>query len=397
MVGMPAHRLEPASSEDLAALLAGACGDGKVVEIRGSGSKRALGGPPTTPDVQLTTRRLAKVLAYEPADLTISVQAGLPWAELTRELAANNQMVPLDPPFFETATVGGALASDSSGPRRRRYGTARDMVIGMQFATAQGKLVSSGGMVVKNVTGLDMAKLMLGSFGTLACITTVNFKLFPRPEREATFVFRHASAEKLLDARRTVLEGVAQPFALDLVNAAAAQGLGLELETPYALLAKAEGSAAVVERYRREYLAIAGRAGIDLVEPAEAGAEALWAAVREFHATALAAHTAGAMLRVSTTATRLAEAVRLAGGECWLLARAANAVLYLGCPTVTEAIRVTEALRRANFATLVESLSRGATLEQWSDPGSALAAMRRLKATFDPRNRLNPGRLWGRL
>ena len=92
-------------------------------------------------------------------------------------------MVPLDPPFSAGATVGGVVASNSSGPRRRLYGTARDLVIGMQFATLEGKLVQSGGMVVKNVAGLDMAKLMIGSFGTLAAIAVVNFKLHARRRR----------------------------------------------------------------------------------------------------------------------------------------------------------------------------------------------------------------------
>lgn len=396
---MSAHSLEPATAEELAASLAGAAADGKTIEIIGHGSKRRLGGPVAEADVQVTTGRLTGMLAYEPADLTISVQAGMPWADLSRTLAEHNQMIPLDPPFAATATVGGALAADSSGPRRRRYGTARDMVIGMEFATVEGKLVSSGGMVVKNVTGLDMAKLMLGSFGTLACITRVNFKLFPRPEHEATFVFRDASPEKLIQLRRAILEGVAQPFALDLVNAMAAQGLGLEIDAPFALLARAEGSPAIVDRYRSEYEGLAHNAGVEVIEPDAEGGKALWGAVRDFQPTALAAQPEGALLRISATAARLAEAVRLAEGESWLLARAANAVVYLARPTLAEAQRLCTALRGAGLFTLVEAAPPGqhASLEQWANPGESLAAMERLKATFDPDKRLNPGRLWGRI
>jgi glycolate oxidase FAD binding subunit len=393
---MPAHRLEPTTAEDLAAALAGAYADGKTIDITGHGSKRAFGGPTPEADVELTTDRLAGVLAYEPADLTISVQAGLPWAELARILAENNQMIPLDPPFAQSATVGGALAADSSGPRRRRYGTARDMVIGMQFATPEGKLVQSGGMVVKNVTGLDMAKLMLGSYGTLACITTANFKLFPQPEHEATFVFRGPLADKILELRGAILASVAQPFALDLVNAAAAEGLGFELNADFALLAKAEGSPAVVERYRREYRALARQAGVDLVEPEAPGAEALWIAVQEFPATALASLAEGALLRVIMTATRLPEALRLAPVESWLLARAANAVLYVGCPS-SKAAELTQAFRTSGFTTLIESAPRSLDLERWAAPGAELAAMQRLKAVFDPKGLLAPNRLWGRI
>ena len=139
-----------------------------------------MAGPsPRADGACLDARRCSRVLQYEPHDLTISVEAGLPWCELTRVLAENRQMVPLDPPFADAATVGGVVAANSSGPRRRLYGTARDLVIGMKFATLEGKLVQSGGMVVKNVAGLDMAKLMIGSFGTLAAIAVVNFKLLP--------------------------------------------------------------------------------------------------------------------------------------------------------------------------------------------------------------------------
>ena len=92
-------------------------------------------------------------------------------------------MIPLDPPFAQDATVGGVLAANQSGPRRRGYGTARDMVIGMTFATLEGKLIQTGGMVVKNVAGLDMAKMMIGSFGTLAAIATVNFRVHPDASR----------------------------------------------------------------------------------------------------------------------------------------------------------------------------------------------------------------------
>ena len=170
------------------------------IESGGAFSKRLAGGPVADATYRLATARLNRLRAYEPADLTVSVEAGMPFSELSRTLAEGDQILPLDPPFAESATVGGVIATDSSGRRRRRYGTARDMVIGMRFATLDGKLVSTGGMVVKNVSGLDMGKLMIGSFGTLAVITSVNFKVFPRPESSRTFAFRSASPPRLLRA-----------------------------------------------------------------------------------------------------------------------------------------------------------------------------------------------------
>ena len=99
-------------------------------------------------------------------------------------------MIPLDPPFAANATVGGVVATNGSGPRRRLYGTARDSIIGMKFITLDGDVVGSGGMVVKNVAGLDMAKVMIGSFGTLAAIAVLNFKLHSMPAATATFLFQ---------------------------------------------------------------------------------------------------------------------------------------------------------------------------------------------------------------
>ena len=162
-------------------------------------------------DAAISTAALRRVMEYEPRDLTISVEAGLPWSELTRLLAANRQMVPLDPPFADSATVGGVMAANRSGPRRRLYGTARDLVIGMRFATLEGKLVQSGGMVVKNVAGLDMAKLMIGSFGTLAAIAVVNFKLPPAPEIERSFLLPFDSLPDAMAARNRMLAACCSP------------------------------------------------------------------------------------------------------------------------------------------------------------------------------------------
>ena len=131
--------LEPQSPQELAEAAGASAAREWSMEIRGAGSKRLMGGAPDDAFVGISTLGLRRVRQYEPRDLTISVEAGLPWCELARLLAANRQAVPLDPPFSDTATVGGVIAANSSGPRRKLYGTARDFVIGMQFATAAGQ------------------------------------------------------------------------------------------------------------------------------------------------------------------------------------------------------------------------------------------------------------------
>ena len=156
-------------------------------------------------------------------------------------------MVPLDPPFADDATVGGVIAANSSGPRRRLYGTARDLVIGMKFATLEGKLVQSGGMVVKNVAGLDMAKLMIGSFGTLAAIAVVNFKLPPMPEVERSFLLPFDSLADAIAARNRHPGGRAAARRDRPAESGGRPDAG-QIAT-WLLALRAGGNAAAVDRY----------------------------------------------------------------------------------------------------------------------------------------------------
>src|SRR5580692_4259521 len=234
--------LRPESPEQLAALLREAACAHRTILLGGNFSKDRLGGPTAPADVTISTSSMNRLLQYEPRDLTISVQAGMPFSELVRTLTAHNQMLPLDPSWSLESTVGGVLAANLSGPRRRLYGTARDMVIGMTFATLEGKLISSGGMVVKNVAGLDMAKLMIGSFGTLAAIATVNFKVLPVPDHEHSFLLPYPTAAAAFAERDRILRSFLQPSAIDIVN----------WPRGYRLLLRAGGNDAVLDRYARE-------------------------------------------------------------------------------------------------------------------------------------------------
>src|SRR5207244_971210 len=184
------------------------------------------------------------------------------------------QMIPLDPGWADS-TVGGVINANLSGPRRRLYGTARDMVIGMTFATLEGKLVASGGMVVKNVAGLDMAKLMIGSFGTLAAIAVVNFKVFPVPAASRTFVMEFATRPEAFAERDRLLRGVLQPAAIDLVN----------WPSGFRLLVRAVGNVPVLDRYARE---LANASAVMGEEECS-----LWDSVREFTPQFLAQHPQG--------------------------------------------------------------------------------------------------------
>lgn len=364
----------PDSPEALAALL-GECNDAnRTIHIGGAGTKYRMAGPIAAADVRISTRALNRVLQFEPKDLTISVEAGMPYSTLTRLLDEHGMMVPLDPPFAASATIGGVVASNSSGPRRRLYGAARDLVIGMKFGTMEGKLVQSGGMVVKNVAGLDMGKLMIGSFGTLAAMAVLNFKLIPKPPAQRTFLIARETPTEAIAARNAILHGILQPSAVDLLNPEAAALAGLN---GWCLLVQAGGSGAVLERYAAEMPPFAD---VD---------EAVWDAVREMTPRFLAAYTEGGVVRISTTLEQVAEVMQNWTGP--MLARAANGVCYgysATAPVVPDAVKgVVE----------YSPETRNVDSVLWPFPGSDLAMMKRVKDMMDPQGLLNRGRLYGRI
>src|SRR3954451_82718 len=214
--------LKPQSPEELAETLKSSAQASKTINIFGRNSKRFMAGPILAADTTISTTSLDKVLAYERDDLTISVEAGMRFSALQNFLRRERQMIALDPPFLDEASVGGVVASNVSGPMRRSYGTARDMVIGMTFATLEGKLIKTGGMVVKNVAGLDMGKMMIGSFGTLGVITSANFRVHSLPPETMTFLFICPHLEAATERRNQILRSQLQPMAVDLLSPAVA-------------------------------------------------------------------------------------------------------------------------------------------------------------------------------
>lgn len=375
--------------EELADALHRAAGHDRTIALAGNGSKRLMAGPVEPADEAVSTAGLRRVRQYEPNDLTISVEAGLPWADLTALLAENRQMIPLDPPAPARATVGGVIASNASGPRRRLYGTARDLVIGMTFATLEGKLVESGGMVVKNVAGLDMAKLMIGSFGTLAAIARVNFKLMPTPETDRSFLIGFPRLADAASARNRILAGTLQPAAIDLLNPAAGATLGNEA---WLLAIRAGGNTAAVDRYEREF---AGMGEALAFEGAQQ--QTLWGHVADFTPWFLGSHPDGAVVRASCTLKELPAVVESFPGPA--VARAGAGVAYGYFSRADDAALWLAGPGRQACAAVIEYSPDPwkRTAELWPNPGGDLELMRRVKSLFDPANLLNRGRLYRRI
>lgn len=369
---------KPASAQDLAQCLREAAESGNTIELLGNGSKQRAGGA-IAPGTRVSTAALNRVLIYEPKDLTVSVGAGMPYAQFTQMLAKDGYMVPLDPAFAEESTLGGVIATNSSGPRRRLYGTARDVVIGMKFATVEGKLIQSGGMVVKNVAGLDMSKLLIGSLGTLAAIAEVNFKLMPLPEATRSFLFSYAEPGPALVLRDRILQSVLQPAAIDLLNPQASRDCGRD---GWVMAIATAGNAKVMDRYKQEF------SGAEMLEGE--GERAFWGMVQEYPARFLKAQPEGAMVRHSFTLSELKAAVAKLPGA--VIARAGNGVCYsYHLSDASEALKYGRAVMEYGPA------SRSGDLVMWPQLDSGFPIMQRVKAMFDPKNLLNPGRLYGRI
>jgi glycolate oxidase FAD binding subunit len=374
----------------LAEILAACGAQRQTVELGGHFSKRSMGGSIGSAAMVVSTARLNRVAEYEPKDLTISVEAGLGFAALRDLLADNRQMLPLDPPCPERATVGGVVASNCAGPRRRLYGSARDMVIGMTFVTLEGQEVKSGGMVVKNVAGLDMAKLLIGSFGILAAIARVNFKVIPRPPQEHTWALGFDTLDGALKARDQILRSVLQPAAVDLAGPAAASRLG-PLPAGWVLLIEAGGIEAVMARYDRELKAVAHHAAArDFASLEEDAAREVWRRVHDFPASG-----DEAVVRLSMTLAGLGQGFEIASGAP-ALARAGNGILYVRTPDPAGLAR---RARAAGLYVVIESWAapEKSQAELWADPGPELQVMSQIKAALDPHHLLNHGRLYNRL
>ena len=206
----------PASTHEIQEVLGYASDSGLSVIPAGSGTKLGVGNPPEQVDLILSTSRLDQVLEYEPADLTVTVEAGIQLATIQAKLAEHGQYLPLDPPYADRCTIGGITATNASGPSRLLYGSARDRVLGIHVVQSSGTVVKSGGKVVKNVAGYDLNKLYLGSFGTLGVITEVSLKLQPLPEIERTVLLTFSEIGETVNVGLEIAGSQLLPIFLNL-------------------------------------------------------------------------------------------------------------------------------------------------------------------------------------
>ncbi len=384
-----------ASLEELQAVLREAHGEGLAVVPAGGRQHLGAGNVPSAYDVALRLAGLDAMVAHEPADMTVTVQAGMRLAALNEHLARHGQTLPLDPPCGPEATVGGVLAANAYGPLRHAFGTARDWLIGTQVVHADGGTSRSGGRVVKNVTGYDTHKLYVGSLGTLAVIAEATFKLAPLPKVDRTLTLSFDSARAACGAVLAARDAGLAVHAAEVLSPAAASAVCGE--SRWVLLLRVAGGPAAVERSLRDLPSLTRGSTIS-----QRNDSALWDAwAHEFNPRGLAARAAVLPSSVAPAIEALDRA--LAGSAQRLSATVAAGLIRIVLDAAGDEAAVVDRAKDIvsmhNGTVVVDAASPAlkARIDVFGASRSDLAIMRRLKEQFDPQRILAPGRFAGRL
>jgi glycolate oxidase FAD binding subunit len=389
----------PATLEQLAQVIALAREEGLAVVPRGSGAALEQGGPIVRVDVVVDLRRLDAIVEHNPDDLTVTVQAGVTAGALAARLAGHRQALPLDPPGWAGRTLGGIAATQASGPLRVRYGTMRDLLLGVRFVQADGVLTWGGAKVVKSVTGYDVPKLMVGALGTLGVLAELTLRLHPAPAFEAAWLASFSSLAQAQDAVAMVLASTLQPNRLEILDERTLTACGL----PVAAAALAVSIATVEPAVREQEAMLA-----DVVRRAGGSLQTMGGSVWRAYDRALAA-PGGTTLRIGTVPSRLAATVAethaaldgAAVAGCAALGALRARVEVADAGTFGRGLdRLRAVVADVDGGVMVERGPRTlrAAVDPWGPvPAPALEVMRALKREFDPTGVLNPGRFVGGL
>lgn len=401
----PREVVFPESIEQVSAVLRDAGERHLAVAPVGHGAFLHLGGLPRRYDLALSVQRLNRIVDYQPADMTVTVEAGITLARLQEVLGEHGQWLPVDPPLPEHATLGGIIAANLSGPARLSQGTVRDFLIGLKAVQADGTVIKGGGRVVKNVAGYDLPKLYCGSFGTLGVIVEATFKVRPRPEVQTMIALSFPSAEKAMELALRLLGSELQPFFLELANynPLGTQGGG---NGAYWLFTGLAGITEEVAYQRTRVHEFAGN-GAEMWE--EEDGQPLVRALQDFPVGGTAALRCKVSVlpgQVAAFCQALQEEAGVRGVSAQLLARAGNGIIYdrfLDRENVAseKLLSLVDWLRiltkRLDGYMVVEAIDPALKdrIDVWGHVGGVFPLMKRLKEALDPHAILNPGRFVG--
>lgn len=394
--GTPAKAiLAPNDLGEAAQILGEAAARGHAVAFLGGGTELGLGYPPARVDVLVKTSRLARIVEYAPADMVVEAEAGMTLAALQKHLAPHGQRLALDVPYPELATLGGIVATNGFGPRRMRFGSVRDLIVGVSLIRADGTRVRGGGKVVKNVAGFDLPKLAVGSIGSLGMIATATFRLHPLPEATRALRMPSCDGAALADLAKAVTERRLEPSALVAVRAG----------TAYDAYVLFEGFTAGVDEQAARFETLCADRG----RPAERLDDPEIPAKLDENArthgdvrvriavppAGLVALETNAVARLTAAFAEAQAAIYPALGIAFVSGYAADAAR--AADALGEARRFAEAAHGNLVVLDVRDPALAERIDPWGTLPASLFLMKRLKDRFDPEHRLNPGRFLGGL
>lgn len=381
--------LRPSSPEEVAEALATADREGHAIAPVGGGTKLALGNAPARLDYLLSTAALDRVLHYEPTDLTLSVQAGMRFADVQALLGERGQILPVEVSDRDRTTIGGMIATALAGPRRYGSGTLRDLLIGISVAYPSGFVAKAGGLVVKNVTGFDLMRLHLGALGTLGVIVSANFKVLPAAREEGTLLTSPGSLDDAIGAAKQAASGRMRPIAIEVFQQGDAWLAAVRLE------GRPSTVEIGIEQIRR----------LVSTERLLAGEEsrAWWSRYVESQRVSDGGENVTLRCGVAPKesgrlARRLLETLTshdISPELCCISPGLGGAIVRFRPPEGMTTLRpLQEALLGAveTVTILTAPPALKADIDVWGRPLETVHVMRSLKSEFDPHNVLNPGR-----
>lgn len=420
---VPAAIARPSCAAEIVELVRFAKSEGLGVIPCGHRTKLGIGMPPARYDLAIDASGLNQIAYYDPGDLTLSVDAGMGLAQLDAVLREQNQFLPLAVPFFEECTVGGTIASGADSALRPSYGSARDFLLGAEFVNGEGTFTKSGGRVVKNVTGYDLHKLLIGSLGTLAVITRLNFRTFPSAPGYGCMVAAFSSVDAVIRFQSMISKSPLAPSTFHILASEAAQSIATPNEdggaaTPEWLEAGAwhafvgfEGAPEILARYSRDMTNYAEQSGASkyvLVD--ETSAKFLRAGLREMVRVFRESTPAATIFRISTLPVLPADILRLrAIAEsrsipCTFAANAAGPLYFVLQPATANEDTLPALTGIAGEVCQFAAAHGGQScilfcptelkrqLNVWGSAAKDAPLMRRVKTAFDPHNIFAPGR-----
>ena len=415
---IPSAVIRPESAAQIVEIVRFAAAEKLAIVPCGARTKHGMGMPPRQYDLALDVTRLDRIVAYDPGDMTLSVEPGIPLKRIESTLVEHRQFLPLVVGFMDRATAGGTIASGVDSPLRQFYGTARDYVLGIEFVTGDGALAKSGGRVVKNVSGYDLHKLMIGALGTLGVLTKINFRTFPLSAATRTIIVTFKDAAGAIDLRHAIAGSALRPLMLEIFSPSAVEMFSV-VDSPsnpgWSVVTSFAGTANALERCAADLRQMAEQnAAIAFVPLPEERLLAASRRIGEFVSVVLASSPAAAILKLSVLPTNM-RAILDAAAKAADAAALGWAALARGVGVIYVALlppaRSEEALARVARATnnifaQCAALDGNATipwcpnewksaLPIWGPDRGDLRPMRALKKVFDPHGVFSPGRFMG--